>query len=272
MWPFSELSLSAATRLSDLANLILIMSLVAGVIATFVIVQTGNIKEAFWDKDRDQSREKVAKLNNETERLKADNLALQTAMLPRHIGIIGFNGPPKAQEWFAGIESFAATEIFIQVVADPEAQNLANEIAIALSTLGGWKPQFIDEKRSHVPASAIRDGVNISHPTGKPWTAEEPSQPWFVWSRAAETLADSLTKAGLGVGQYRVSRGGFANERPDPIFGSSALSPYFDPPISGVYIQVGSRPVAATVEWIKAGRPDELGNLPAAHFENVQPK
>src|SRR4051794_33189876 len=69
MWPFSEMSLATATWWSDAANLMLIFSLVAGVISTFVIVQTGNVKEHHWEKDRQASGERIAALNRETERL-----------------------------------------------------------------------------------------------------------------------------------------------------------------------------------------------------------
>jgi hypothetical protein len=36
-----------------------------------------------------EAKERIAQLNNETERLKGDNLALQTVLLPRHVGLIG---------------------------------------------------------------------------------------------------------------------------------------------------------------------------------------
>lgn len=154
---------------------------------------------------------------------------------------------------------FAGTEVFIQVAPDAEAANLANEIAIVLSRFG-WKPQSIEELRSHFPTSQIRDGVNVSYPIGKAWTVEEPNQPWFAWSHAAEALADALTKAGLAVGDRRVLRYGFTNEPPS----LAGTAQYFDPPLTGVYLQVGARPVAETVVWIKQGRPNVLGKLPAS--------
>ncbi|MGD0565170.1 MAG: hypothetical protein ABSA66_19040 [Roseiarcus sp.] len=195
----------------------------------------------------------------EVEKLKLDNLALQTVLLPRHVGLIGLNEEPKAKTYFAGIDRFAGTEVAIQVAPDREAQNLANEIAIVLMKFG-WKAQIIDESRSHVRSDFISDGVDVLYATGKPWTKDEPNQPWFAWHDAAEMLADALTKARPAVGEYRVSRAGFQN---DPANLSSGLIPYFDPPLTGVYLRVGSRPVAATVDWINRGRPDSTGNPPA---------
>ena len=44
----------------------------------------------------------------------------------------------------------------------------------------------------------------------------------------------------------------------------AGMFPYFDPPLTGVYLQVGARPVALTVQWITHGRPDPMGKIPAA--------
>jgi len=72
-------------------------------------------------------------------------------------------------------------------------------------------------------------------------------------------LANALTKAGLGIGNKPISRYGFLNNDPNAPHG---LNPSFDPPLTGVYLQIGSRPVVATVEWIRQGRPDPMGQLP----------
>jgi len=72
MWPFSEMSLPAATLWGDIANLVLVVSLIAGVIATFVIVRTSNVKEHHWDTLREQSRVKIAELESLTAKANAD--------------------------------------------------------------------------------------------------------------------------------------------------------------------------------------------------------
>jgi hypothetical protein len=64
MSPFSGMSLARAAWLSDIANIVLVSSLVFGVAATYVIVKTGRIKEEYWDKDRRESSERIAALNN----------------------------------------------------------------------------------------------------------------------------------------------------------------------------------------------------------------
>ncbi|MGE0280075.1 MAG: hypothetical protein AB7P20_05610 [Rhizobiaceae bacterium] len=198
---------------------------------------------------------RAARLNRETAKLQADNLALQTVMLPRHVGLFGINQRPPAESWFAGIEKFAGTQLLYQVnVGDKEAQNLANEIAIVL-TKHGWKVQQIGTGISRINEYAIPEGLYVMFPTGKPWTAEQPNQPWFAWSRAAEALADALTSAGLGIGKAPVPRHGFTNDPSNRRKSVSSL-PYFDPPLEGVYLQVGPQPISSTIEWIKRGRPE----------------
>jgi hypothetical protein len=72
MWPFSEMSLEAASLWSDIANWSLIVCLIGGVLATLGIVQTTNVKERHWDSAREQSAERVKELEGEALRAKAD--------------------------------------------------------------------------------------------------------------------------------------------------------------------------------------------------------
>ncbi len=200
----------------------------------------------------------------EQEKLKADNLALQTVLLPRHVGAIGIDEPPKAQQWFASFDAFAGTKILIQVVpGDPEAQNLANEIAFVLSRFG-WHPEMIGEQRSGISLN-LQEGLHVFSPGSyKAWDPNNVEQQRFsVLGDAARSLAVALTKAGLGIGSYPVSGTHgliFVVDFPEGSDGAKSQPGKFDPPLDGVYLQVGSRPIASTVQWIKAGRPDASGN------------
>jgi hypothetical protein len=60
MWP----SIETASRVSEVANVALVCSLAIGVVATALIVWMGNVKESYWDTDRQQSRERVAGLES----------------------------------------------------------------------------------------------------------------------------------------------------------------------------------------------------------------
>ena len=77
MWLFSEMSLPTATLWSDVANWVLVGSLLFGLLSTFAIVKLGNVKEHHWDKARDQLNHDTMQLTVEAERLKGENLALQ---------------------------------------------------------------------------------------------------------------------------------------------------------------------------------------------------
>jgi hypothetical protein len=48
MWPFQGLSLSAASAWSDAASLVLVACFLVGAVATFVLIQTINVKEQHW--------------------------------------------------------------------------------------------------------------------------------------------------------------------------------------------------------------------------------
>ena len=58
MWPFSEMSLPVATLVGTIANWTLLASLLCGVLSTFVIVKTTDVKEEHWAEDRKHSTEK----------------------------------------------------------------------------------------------------------------------------------------------------------------------------------------------------------------------
>lgn len=81
MWPFSEMSLPAASMVSTIANWTLLASLIGGVLSTFVIVKTSDVKEEHWAEDRQRSNERIAELNNETARLHASDLLTADSLL-----------------------------------------------------------------------------------------------------------------------------------------------------------------------------------------------
>jgi hypothetical protein len=271
MWP----SLPTANHIADWANIFFIGSLVVGVVSTVLIVWMANVKEGYWELARQDSDVRLAQLNNDTARLTAENLALQTVLLPRHAGILGVNEEPRAKTWFAGFERWAGIKVLIQVApGDPEAQNLANEIAMVLSMFG-WKPEFIDEKRSGVSLN-LSEGLSVISPAShKAFDPKNEAQKMFsTLGDAARSLATALTNAGLGVGPYPV-RGtrGFIMAVDFPPE-DAANDPFrnFSPKLDGVYLQVGSRPVASTMQWIRQGRPDELGNKAASAVPAQAPK
>lgn len=126
MWP---LSLESSTRIYDLANLGLIVSLVGGVISTVVIVWMGNIKEAHWDKERHESRERVAELGKETaeanKRAKEAELALEKFRAPRKFD------PDRRAQFIETLKPFARTAYDVSTYG-PDSVEFALHIAEVL--------------------------------------------------------------------------------------------------------------------------------------------
>jgi hypothetical protein len=207
-----------------------------------------------------RANESSERLKNETARLQSDNLALQTVMLPRHIALSSFSAPNNADTWFAPMAEFAAVPFVIQPTDDREARELASDIALALAFVG--VRGRVDENATGLRPSQISEGVSVAYATGKPWTKE--NQPWLAWAKAADALADCLTKAGLGVGDAPVERYGFVPA------GEADATMNFKPLREGVIVYVGQRPVSRTIAWIRSGRPNIMGPPSAATESNKQ--
>jgi hypothetical protein len=204
MWPFDEMSLSWATRLSDVANLVLLASLIGGVIATFVIVRTANVKEHHWEVAREQSQERIAELqtkvaeaNAHTEQLRSDNLRLQKAILPRRIVMSDRDGDKDTRSArFDAVRKYAGTVALIQSVPDFEAQILASDVRIALHN-SGWNAVIMNEAQSHIASGLISEGVQVLSLEG-PMLAGDPPVPDPNWSvseagRAANAVEKLLS-------------------------------------------------------------------------------
>jgi hypothetical protein len=77
MWP----SLPVANHIADVANWFFIGSLVVGVVSTILIVWMAGVKEAYWDLAREAAQLRIAELNNETARLRANDLLTADSLL-----------------------------------------------------------------------------------------------------------------------------------------------------------------------------------------------
>jgi hypothetical protein len=121
-------SLPVANHIADVANWLFIGSLVVGVVSTILIVWMAGVKEAYWDLDRMESGERIAQLNNDTERLKSDNLRLQTQLAPRSL----------TKEQYDAIQTLKGrvAAINLAVEVDSECQAFASILAVALMNAG----------------------------------------------------------------------------------------------------------------------------------------
>lgn len=81
MWP----SMETATRLHDIANTILIVSLVFGVVSTAIVVWMGNVKEEYLKRDLAETNERTAKAEQKTAEAQLQLEKLRNQVRPRHI-------------------------------------------------------------------------------------------------------------------------------------------------------------------------------------------
>jgi hypothetical protein len=165
----SSISLGLATRLSDIATWLLIFSLIGGVVATGLIWAMSSVKEFHWDKERAASKERIAKLDNETARLQENNLALQKQLQPRRLSSL-----PNAEV----LKKFSGTKVFVVAVNDFESTKLAEDIRNVLTTYG-WTLCPLEGR------SLTEIGIDVSFSSNEKYV------------EAAQVLADAFTKAGL---------------------------------------------------------------------------
>jgi hypothetical protein len=97
MLPSLSISLPLANKIAEIANSVLILSLVAGVVSTFTVVLMTGIKEKYWEADRRASQERVAALTTQGDQLRKETaeanaraaeaqLALERLKTPRTLG------------------------------------------------------------------------------------------------------------------------------------------------------------------------------------------
>jgi hypothetical protein len=67
MWPFQAMSLPTATTWADAASLALLACVLCAVVATFVLIQTGKVKEQRWSEEATQAHQQVAALQRELQ-------------------------------------------------------------------------------------------------------------------------------------------------------------------------------------------------------------
>jgi hypothetical protein len=94
MWPFVGMSLPTATLIGSFANWTLLACLLGGVVATFFIVQTTDVKEEHWAEDRRHSTERIVQAEKDIAEANARaaeaKLELEKYKRPRNLDIDSF--------------------------------------------------------------------------------------------------------------------------------------------------------------------------------------
>lgn len=157
MWPFSEMSLSTASLVGTIANWGLLISLLAGLLSTFVIVKTTDVKEEHWDHARQESGERIAELNKEAARLSAEAEIARGEIARANQGAAEANARTKEAElklaetreklgrprqldvapFLAALKDVPPTPVEVTVVGpDPDSHWIASSIWSALEKVG----------------------------------------------------------------------------------------------------------------------------------------
>jgi hypothetical protein len=160
MWPFSEMSLAAASLVGTIANWLLLASLIGGVLSTFVIVKTSDVKEEHWAEDRRISNERIAELTAQAEEARKETaqakLELQQIRFPRSINL------EKFQERIAKLP-LTPFEVLYDANA-PDAAFLAEVIWSGLANLKWPSTQMAGPKPLGPPPPNLIPWSNL------PWT------------------------------------------------------------------------------------------------------
>ena len=165
MWPFS-FSLETANWLSDIANGVLIASLIAVLIATFAIVKTSSVKEAYWDKAREDAKAELAKANvtaatandiaaQANEKAEAERLArvkIEERIAPRRLSGERIK---KIREFLSKTPGYSV--VLCARMYDSEAADFLSDFSAAIAG-AGWTVQSCNSL-----AAMQQRGIFVAH-------------------------------------------------------------------------------------------------------------
>ncbi len=152
MWSFSfsGMSLETANWLSDIANIVFIGSLIAGLLATFVVVRTSSVKETYWDKAREEAQAELVKANRAiaeanaiaaqaNEKAEAERLArvkIEQQIAPRRLLDEQKGKLREVLSKTPGYKIFACSRML-----DPEGADFLSDFSETINS-SGWTVQF----------------------------------------------------------------------------------------------------------------------------------
>lgn len=176
------ISLPTASLLYNLANLALIVSLVAGVIATVVLVWMGNIKEEYSDHE-------IAALSKGTAEANARAAEANAKALEAHVALEKLKAPrlippDKADQVISALFPFAQQEWEVTTYWDlKEPMALANNLKKQVLDFARWVYLPVTSGRFFV---GVQTGIDVYfHPQAKDST-----------KKAAEALVAVLNSLG----------------------------------------------------------------------------
>jgi hypothetical protein len=205
MWP----SLPVANQVADIANFFFIGSLVVGVVSTVTIVWMTGVKEAYWEKDRGESAERIAALVTQGDQLRKETadangraaeatqraaeatLELAKFKAPRMLTEAQQAAVTEALRRFSGTRYDAG----IGPMGDPEPLYLLRSIAASLADAGWMQVSWTGD-----PAAMTYDEhplARIGLTTVTNVIVDVHPEYWGKLGPAAEALAEALKAQGI---------------------------------------------------------------------------
>jgi hypothetical protein len=196
MWP----SLPVANQIADIVNWFFIGSLVVGVVSTILIVWMAGVKEAYWERDRTESAERVASLTVQGDQLRKDTAEANARALEARLALEKFKAPriltADAQARLAAkLRSFSGSvfDIGIGPMGDPEPLYLSRSIHSVLVAANwqhvAWTGGGQTYTESPMPSIGLATVTNVIIDVHPNW--------WPKFGGAAEALAAALNAEGI---------------------------------------------------------------------------
>jgi hypothetical protein len=198
MWP----SLPVANQVADFANIFFIASLVVGVVSTVTIVWMTGVKETYWEKDRQESVERIAALATQGDQLRKDTAVATERASEAELKLAEFRKPRSpiiqehAAEFVASIAPFKGTKFDMgHAPVAREQWDFAWQLE-PLMAQAGW--EFVEwssgNKFEKLNWTMVPHSYGVANVTNVSVELEEKSGPEFI---AATALVAAFKKIGI---------------------------------------------------------------------------
>ncbi len=195
------MSIEWAEFISFWSNWILIA---AGVVATYGIVVSGNVKEAAANSKIVRLTNDTARLSVEAEEARAEIAEADARAVEAQLALEKFKAPRILREEFypfKGLVSFSGTRFDLSVIpGDPEAIALAKQIAYSLKNSGWAWIEFNHPSGPLMTVFTAPGEPNVGQIGGSGVLILSNSDHFQTFADAAKALADSLNKQGILAG------------------------------------------------------------------------
>jgi hypothetical protein len=227
MWPFQGLSLSAASAWSDAASLVLVACFLVGAVATFVLIQTTNVKEQYWRSATVEPRD-IPKVAEEPPAKIATTVAETSARAPdAPAPPPNTNGPR------------ALTEQQIQLLVQKMSEFKHHHVTVGASPVTAESGPFADQlvlALKTADVSAARNDTSAQIQVGSP---QGVVARYVTGNDRGEHFAKSLVEALTANGIVANAAGGLVEEIMENI--TKQGRPINDPANEWVVIAIGDK-------------------------------